>query len=121
MAAFQTSKSLLIVIWPNHPPLKGEGRTAEGSPGWGGGGAPRDTDAEFAARLSPPPGPLARADLPPPGGGEDSTCIIPHASRPIASGPRLQCGEFPIALKRHPGAGEACLFDSGLGVVGHAA
>src|SRR5713101_8078087 len=24
-----------------YPPLKGEGRTAEGSPGWGGGGAPR--------------------------------------------------------------------------------
>jgi hypothetical protein len=52
-----------------HPPLKGEGKerfsAAEGSPGWGGGAAARDTDAGFAARPSPPPGPLARADLPP--------------------------------------------------------
>src|SRR5215472_2366763 len=61
-----------------HPPLKGEGRTAEGSPGWGEGRATDDSDAEFAGPLSPPPGPLTRADprssrgqaLPPPGGGE---------------------------------------------------
>jgi len=46
-----------------HPPLQGEGRTAEGSPGWG------DGDAAYVEALSPPPGPLARADLPPPGGG----------------------------------------------------
>src|SRR5712671_2600303 len=48
-----------------HPPLKGEGRTAEGSPGWGDGRATDDNDAEFAEPLSPPPGPLTRADLPP--------------------------------------------------------
>ena len=48
----------------HHPPLKGEGRTAKGGPGWGGG------DAANAEALSPPPGPLTRADLPPPGGGE---------------------------------------------------
>src|SRR5215468_2835056 len=48
----------------DHPPLQGEGRTAEGSPGWG------DGDAAFAEALSPPPGPLARADLPPPRGGD---------------------------------------------------
>src|SRR5262249_2007830 len=48
---------------PLHPPLEGEGRTAEGSPGWGDGAA------AYADRLSPPTGPLARADLPPPGGG----------------------------------------------------
>src|SRR6266852_3061267 len=53
----------------DHPPLEGEGRTAEGSPGWGDGGAADDNDAAFAEALSPPPGPLARADLPPPGGG----------------------------------------------------
>jgi hypothetical protein len=51
----------------DHPPLKGEGKVgfsaAEGSPGWGDGGA------ASAEALSPPPGPLARADLPPPGGG----------------------------------------------------
>ncbi len=46
-----------------HPPLQGEGRTAEGSPGWG------DGDAAYAEALPPPPGPLTRADLPPPGGG----------------------------------------------------
>ncbi len=47
---------------PN-PPLKGEGRTAEGGPGWG------DGEAACAEALSPPPGPLTRTDLPPPGGG----------------------------------------------------
>ncbi len=53
-----------------HPPLKGEGRTAEGSPGWGDGRTTH-SDAEFAEPLSPPPGPLKRADLPlPAGGGE---------------------------------------------------
>ena len=54
-----------------HPPLEGEGRTAVGSPGWGDGGAADDTDAAYADALSPPPGPLTRADLPPPGGGGD--------------------------------------------------
>jgi len=48
-----------------HPPLKGEGRTAEGSPGWGGGGAAYAEAASPAEAPSPPPGPLARADLPP--------------------------------------------------------
>ena len=52
-----------------HPPLEGEGRTAAGSPGWGDGGAADDTDAAYADALSPPSGPLTRADLPPPGGG----------------------------------------------------
>jgi len=54
---------------PLHPPLEGEGRTAGGSPGWGDSGAADDNDAAHAEALSPPPGPLARADLPPPGGG----------------------------------------------------
>jgi hypothetical protein len=53
-----------------HPPLQGEGRTAEGSPGWGDGGAADDGDAVYEEALSPPPGPLTQADLPPPGGGE---------------------------------------------------
>jgi len=52
-----------FVVRTSHPPLKGEGRTAAGSPGWGGGGA------AYAEALSPPPGPLTRSDLPPPGGG----------------------------------------------------
>src|SRR5215470_1272776 len=57
-----------------HPPLQGEGKiglfAAEGGPGWGD--APRQVGASqaHAAPLSPPPGPLTRADLPPPGGGD---------------------------------------------------
>ncbi|MGH6674279.1 MAG: ATP-dependent helicase [Xanthobacteraceae bacterium] len=47
-----------------HPPLEGEVRTAEGGPGWA------DREASPAAPLSPPPGSLSRADLPPPGGGD---------------------------------------------------
>ena len=52
-----------------HPPLKGEGRTAEGSPGWGDGKAAGDGEAVYVEAPSPPPGPLTRSDLPPPGGG----------------------------------------------------
>src|SRR5262249_55231240 len=48
-----------------HPPLKGQGRTAEGGPEWGGSGAVNDSDAVSAETLSPPCGPLAQADLPP--------------------------------------------------------
>jgi NitT/TauT family transport system substrate-binding protein len=53
-----------------HPPLQGEGRTAEGSPGWGDSSAVDNGNAAYVEALSPPPGPLARADLPPPGGGD---------------------------------------------------
>src|SRR6266446_1630211 len=53
----------------SHPPLEGEGRTAEGSPGWGDTDAGGNGDAAYVETLSPPPGPLTRADLPPPGGG----------------------------------------------------
>jgi cobaltochelatase CobN len=64
----QTSGALLDAIGKScracgHPPLQGEGRTAEGSPGWG------DSAAAYADARSPPPDPLARADLPSPGGG----------------------------------------------------
>jgi len=52
-----------------HPPLEGEGRTAEGSPGWSGGGGVNTGHAACAEALSPPPGPLTRSYLPPPGGG----------------------------------------------------
>jgi urease accessory protein len=53
----------------NHPPLEGEGRIAEGNPGWGDGRAADNSDAAYAEPLSPPPVPQERADLPPPGGG----------------------------------------------------
>src|SRR6266566_3378696 len=52
-----------------HPPLEGEGRIAEGNPGWGEGGAGDDGHTAYVEPPSPPPGPLTRADLPPPGGG----------------------------------------------------
>jgi ATP-dependent DNA helicase UvrD/PcrA len=52
-----------------HPPLKGEGRIAEGDPGWG------DSEAAVAPALPPPPGSLPRADLPPPGGGAQAKNI----------------------------------------------
>src|SRR5712692_9449347 len=67
-----------------HPPLKGEGRIAAGDPGWGDGGAGHDSDAAYAEALSPPPGPLARADLPPPGGGA-STSSISATEKPVSS------------------------------------
>jgi urease accessory protein len=54
-----------------HPPLEGEGRIAEGNPGWGDGRAVDDGVAPCVEALSPPPGPVTRADLPPPGGGEE--------------------------------------------------
>jgi ribonuclease E len=65
-----------------HPPLKGEGRIAEGDPGWGGGGAGDDNEAVYAEALSPPPGPLTRADLPPPGGGKEATSFAPAGRKP---------------------------------------
>jgi len=58
-------------------PLKGEDRTAEGSPGWGDSGAARSCKSAYAEPLSPPPGLLTRVDLPPPGG--DAT-VIPRAT-----------------------------------------
>jgi Family of unknown function (DUF5681) len=95
-----------------HPTLKGEGRIAEGDPGWGGGGAGDDDDAAYAEALSPPPGPLTRADLPPAeprysegsatqqsdrsrqqptsvGGGEEATSFAPAGrTPPLPSGQR---------------------------------
>jgi hypothetical protein len=63
----------------DHPALEGEGKVGfsagEDSPGWGGGGAADGGDAVYAEAPSPPPGPLARADLPSPGGGEDRPAV----------------------------------------------
>jgi len=57
------------------PPLEQEGRTAAGSPG-------------LAEVLSPPPGPLTRADLPPAGGGDDrpNTFHVVTEGSPLGSG-----------------------------------
>jgi 16S rRNA (adenine1518-N6/adenine1519-N6)-dimethyltransferase len=58
------------------PPLEGEGRTAEGSPERGGPFPPPEREGrEGAEELSPPPGPLKRADLPPPGGGGERRIV----------------------------------------------
>jgi urease accessory protein len=45
------------------PPLKG--RIAGGNPGWGDNRAAEDSDAPYVEALSPPPGLLTQADLPP--------------------------------------------------------
>ncbi len=70
-----TSSALVF----GHPPLEGEGRTAKGGPGWG------DGDAANAEALSPPPGLLARADLPRPGGGDRRRAMVdwPTGVEPI--------------------------------------
>ncbi len=51
-----------------HPPLKGEGRTAAGGPGWGDSGA--ISPASHSLNRPHPRPAAAAADLPPPGGGE---------------------------------------------------
>jgi NitT/TauT family transport system substrate-binding protein len=73
-----------------HPPLKGEGRTAKGSMGWGDCRAAHDADAVCAARPPPPPGPLAQADLPPSGGGDQRpTCHYSAFNAGMASRRRV--------------------------------
>src|SRR5262249_35770531 len=67
-----------------NPPLKGEGRTAEGSPGWGAGSAADKSDAVSAEALSPPPGPL-NAGRPPPSRGRRYQCLCPHYDAPSCS------------------------------------
>jgi glycyl-tRNA synthetase beta chain len=57
-----------FVVRTSHPPLQGEGRSRSERGGVGG-------RAAYAEPLSPPPGPLARSDLPPPGGGEESRVL----------------------------------------------
>jgi Family of unknown function (DUF5681) len=58
------------------------------------GGATDDSDAEFAEPLSPPPGPLTRADLPPAGGGEEPT------APPAVSAPQTQDAAAPPAGRK---------------------
>ncbi len=57
-----------FVVRTSHPPLQGAGRSRSERGGAGG-------HAANAEPLSPPPGPLARSDLPPPGGGEESRVL----------------------------------------------
>ena len=71
--SLRVSAAATLPTRPEYPPLEGEGRIAEGDPGWGDGRAAGAGDAEYAETLSPPPGPLTRADLPPSGGGEAKT------------------------------------------------
>jgi excinuclease ABC subunit C len=79
-----------------HPPLEGEGKgrpfAAEGSPGWG------ETAAALAEALSPPPGPLARSDLPPPGGGGREAAPR-HPSPPQSRDATVTDGPSPSADK----------------------
>jgi len=84
----------------SHPPLQGEGPTAEGSPGWGApisGPSPGTTETrERVEAPSPPPGPLTRADLPPPGGGDDSGDAA-QASSPSQSATRTTAVAPPLS------------------------
>jgi error-prone DNA polymerase len=96
----------------HNPPLEGEGRNAEGSPGWG------DNKSAVVARLPPPPGPLARADLPPPGGGvcDDALPLLKrHLSDELFPEPQVELPPMPLSehvvedyvatglsLKEHP-------------------
>jgi hypothetical protein len=85
-----------------HPPLQGEGRTAEGSPGWG------DGSAAYVEALPPPPGPLTRSDLPPPGGGEEAGEVAHIAvARRIALKAPLRVGEhvWRLSCAAHKSSG----------------
>src|SRR5215813_7008938 len=65
--------------WVGHgarPPLKREGWTAEGSPGRAGSVPADGGIAASEARSPSPPGPLARADLPPAGGSEGDRDVV---------------------------------------------
>jgi error-prone DNA polymerase len=95
-----------------NPPLEGEGRNAEGSPGWG------DNKSAFVARLPPPPVPLTRADLPTPGGGvkdDELPLLKPHLSDELFPEPQVALPPMPLSehvvedyvatglsLKEHP-------------------
>src|SRR5258708_4365515 len=81
-----------------NPPLKGEGRTAEGSPGWGCGDAACAGHAAYAEAPSPPPGPLTRADLPQP----NFAIARVRPLNKVAEGgnSRLRLGEVTTALRR---------------------
>src|SRR5258708_3433058 len=93
-AGGEGSRTAAVRTIAAHPPLQGEGRTAEGSPGRGGGDAAYAGHGVYAEALSPPPGPLTRADLPPPGGGGDRcasrNCLAVLGERHIIISPPRQ-------------------------------
>jgi hypothetical protein len=85
-----------------HLPLQGEGRTDEGSPGWG------DGSAAYVEAPPLPPGPLTRSDLPPAGGGEEAGEVAHIAvARRIALKAPLRVGEhvWRLACAAHKSSG----------------
>ena len=124
------------------PPLRGEGRVAEGDPGWGGGRAAGNGSAAPTAGLSPPPGPLTRAGLPPSGGGGHVPTIpssldeaavtfaanraVGHVSLALAATPRgtvrtitREDGSLRVRFpKTVTGAREAVLVNTAGGIAG---
>ncbi len=115
----------------SHPALQGEGRIAEGNPGWGDGCAALDSAAAYAEPPPPAPGPLARGDLPLPGGGENGATFAANRARGRVS---LALAATPRGTKRttiredgslrvrfpHAGAGppEAVLVNTAGGIAG---
>src|SRR5258706_15614262 len=65
-----------------YPPLEGEARTAEGSPGWGGGGAPRHPGRICGTAVTPTR--PADAGRPPPSRGRGKVGTFRFASVPNA-------------------------------------
>jgi hypothetical protein len=102
-----------------HPPLQGEGKgrpfAAAGSPGWGDSEAADDHDAVYAEALSPPPGPLTRADLPPPGGGGRLGRVGEKKAPPLREGRICPLDYFydPAVFARRPDFAADILYVAG--------
>jgi uncharacterized protein (TIGR00375 family) len=92
----QPSKKGTALAARSNPPLEGEGRIAEGDPGWG-----ERSKSDF----HPLPAPLRGADLPPPGGGEESSggllAGLDEEQRATA-----QIVEGPLMILAGPGSGK---------------
>src|SRR5262249_14688622 len=91
------SKKSIARAASSNPPLEGEGRIAEGDPGWGDG-----SRSDFQ-KDHPLPAPLRGADLPPPGGGEESGLLAGLDDEQRAA---AQIVEGPLMILAGPGSGK---------------
>jgi len=81
----------------SNPPLEGEGRIAEGDPGWGG------SQATELQEYHPLPAPLRGADLSPPGGGKESG-VLAGLDEDQRAAARIVDG--PLMILAGPGSGK---------------